>query len=113
MKGYDEDSFQMYVALLFSEACRNTVWFAVPNGGKRDKITAARLKLMGVRSGVADIIVLSRSRPLALELKIPKTGRQSDNQKGFQAFWEANGGIYRLARTPDEVKAFISEFNLD
>jgi hypothetical protein len=103
----------MHAALLFSEACRNTVWFHVPNGGKRDKITAARLKQMGVRSGVADIIVLHRKLPLALELKIPKTGRQSDNQKGFQTFWEANGGIYRIARTPDEVKAFISEFKLD
>jgi hypothetical protein len=113
LKGYDEDSLQMHAALLFSEACRKTVWFHVPNGGKRDKVTAARLKQMGVRSGVADFIVLSRCRPLALELKVPKTGRQSDNQKGFQAFWEENGGVYRLARTPDEVKAFISEFKLD
>ena len=72
MKGYDEDSFQMHVALLFSEACRKTVWFHVPNGGKRDKITAARLKQMGVRSGVADIIVLSRMQAACPRIEDPQ-----------------------------------------
>ena len=29
--------------------------FAIPNGGKRDKVTAARMKTEGVKSGVPDI----------------------------------------------------------
>lgn len=31
--------------------------FAIPNGGLRDKITAARLKAEGVREGVSDIFL--------------------------------------------------------
>jgi len=31
--------------------------FAVPNGGKRDKITAARLSVEGVKSGVPDVVI--------------------------------------------------------
>ena len=32
--------------------------FAVPNGGRRNKIEAANLKRQGVRAGVADLILL-------------------------------------------------------
>ena len=69
---------------------------------------------MGVRPGVADIIILtSTSLPIAVELKIPKGGRQSDNQKGFQAVWEAAGGIYLIVRTPEEVDGLVFKFGLD
>ena len=110
---YDEDSLQMYGALRFQQACRKTVWFHVPNGGKRDKITAFRLKKMGVRPGVADFIILCRKLPLAVELKRPKTGRQADNQKGFQAAWEAQGGVYELVRTPQEIDGLVFKYQLD
>ena len=111
---YSEDSLQMYAAKRLHDACRKTVWFHIPNGGKRDKVTAARLKQMGVRPGVADIIILtSTSLPVAVELKIPKGGRQSDSQKGFQAVWEAAGGIYLIVRTPEEVDGLVFKFGLD
>lgn len=31
--------------------------FSIPNGGKRDKITAARLKATGVKAGVPDVFL--------------------------------------------------------
>lgn len=31
--------------------------FAIPNGGKRDKITAARMKTQGVKPGVPDVMI--------------------------------------------------------
>src|SRR5262245_46077094 len=47
---------------LFKWAARNQgrepllcLLFAIPNGGKRDKVTAARLKAEGVKAGVPDI----------------------------------------------------------
>lgn len=110
---YSEDSLQMYAAKRLHDTCVNTVWFHCPNGGKRDKVTAARLKQMGVRPGVADIIILHRGCPIAIELKIPKTGRQSENQKGFQAAWESQGGLYTIAKTPGEVDFLISLYDLD
>jgi hypothetical protein len=55
--------------------------FHVPNGEKREKATAARLKAMGVKPGVPDILLPVRSRDfvgLALELKRPTRRRERD-----------------------------------
>lgn len=109
---HSEDSLQFYAAKRFHDACRETVWFHPANGEKRDTVTAAKLKKMGVRSGVADFILLCRGRPIAVELKTT-TGRQSGNQKGFQAAWEAAGGVYVIVRTPEEIDGLIFRLLLD
>lgn len=60
--------------------------FAVPNGGRRDAVTAAKLKAEGVVAGVADLILLvpnDRYGALLIEMKTPK-GRQSTSQKAWQ-----------------------------
>ena len=51
-------------AALFEWAAWNTpkafelaLLFAIPNGGKRDKVTAARLQSEGVRAGVPDVFL--------------------------------------------------------
>jgi elongation factor P hydroxylase len=110
---YGEMELTKYTAFVFKRACRRTVWFAVPNGEKRDKPTGAKLKLMGVRPGVADFILLtSTALALAVELKTLK-GRQSEDQKGFQAAWEDNGGVYVIVRTPAEIDGLVFKFSLD
>lgn len=56
--------------------------FAVPNGGKRDPITAARLKAEGVKAGVPDVVYpVPRASwcGLFMELKAGN-GRTSDDQ---------------------------------
>jgi len=109
---YPEEDLTKYAAFVFTRACRYTVWFHCPNGEKRDKVTAAKLKKMGVRPGVADFIMLLTSgRALAVELKTLK-GRQSEDQQGFQASWEANGGAYVIVRTPFEIEGLIFRFGL-
>ena len=60
--------------------------FAVPNGGRRDATTAAKLKAEGVVPGVADRVLLMSNRDygaLLIEMKTPK-GRQSDSQKKWE-----------------------------
>lgn len=60
--------------------------FAVPNGGRRDATTAAKLKAEGVVPGVADLVLLVSNRDygaLLIEMKTPK-GRQSDSQKKWE-----------------------------
>ncbi len=65
--------------------------FAIPNGGFRDKITAARLKAQGVKPGVPDVCLPIRRGKWAglwIEMKRPKTEKQ---QKGTvrveQSIW--------------------------
>lgn len=83
--------------------------FAVPNGGRRDGVTGARLKEEGVLAGVADLILLVPNagyHALLIEMKTPK-GRQSESQKAWQLAVAGNGDyLYVVCRGLDE---FIRE----
>lgn len=60
--------------------------FAVPNGGKRDAKTGARMKYEGAVRGVADLILLIPKKgwaSLCIEMKTPK-GTQSEHQRTWQ-----------------------------
>lgn len=62
--------------------------FAVPNGGERNPVVAARLKAEGVRAGVPDLVLPVAVAPfhgLYIEMKKPataksKAGRATDDQ---------------------------------
>jgi hypothetical protein len=90
------------VELLRAYARHDIEWHHVPNGEKRDKRTAKRLKRMGVQPGVADLLLLISGGSYAVELKT-ETGRQSKAQAGFQERFERAGGKYFLARGMTET----------
>ena len=81
-----DDEAQLQIALvqhLRLLSPDNVIWYAVPNGEKRSKRTAGRLKAQGVVSGVPDLaFVLADGRSAFLELKSP-VGRLSPAQKSF------------------------------
>ena len=84
--------------------------FAVPNGGRRDEKTGARLKEEGVIAGVSDMILLQRNDnygALLIEMKT-KTGRQSESQKRWQQVAEKQGYRYVVCRSLEE---FMKEVN--
>ena len=63
-----------------------TVAFAIPNGGKRDAITASRLKAEGVKPGVADIcypVPHSPYHSLWIEMKKPTKGKVAPHQDNW------------------------------
>lgn len=109
---HEEDDLQAsLVQHLEWRLVRGVVWYAVPNGEKRDKITASRLKRLGVRAGVADLaFVLPGGSAAYLELKAGKDGRQSKEQKQFEADVLAAGARYALARTIDDALAVLKEW---
>ena len=75
--------------------------FAVPNGGRRDKVTGAKLKAEGQLAGVSDLIFLKRNSTygaLLIEMKTP-TGRQADTQKQWQQLIEQDGFKYVVCRS--------------
>lgn len=92
--------------------------FAVPNGGRRDAATAARLKAEGVVPGVADLVLLMSNRgygALLIEMKT-SVGRQSDSQKKWEKTVCANAEYkYVVCRSLDdfirEVDSYLSNDN--
>lgn len=84
--------------------CRpDWVWFHVPNGEVRDRRAAAKLKAMGVRPGVADLLLIGPDGALrCLEFKA-HGGRLSDHQETFRSFCIARGVPFVVAFTIDEA----------
>ena len=108
-----ERPLHMHMAKRLADACPNTMWFHVPNGELREKAVAATLRQMGVRPGVADFIILSHGRAIAAEVKDEESGRQSEDQKGFQRVWEANGGVYEIVKSAFDVDSIIFRYGLN
>jgi hypothetical protein len=80
---------QEQAALFEWAAFQECVWpelrllHAIPNGGKRDKVTAARLKAEGVKPGVPDVclpVPRGDKHGLYIEMKRRKGGTVSADQ---------------------------------
>lgn len=82
--------------------------FAVPNGGLRNLKTAAFLKKEGATAGVSDLIILRKGECIFVEIKT-KTGRQSPEQKVFQAAVELLGFKYLIFRNLDDAINFVKK----
>ena len=66
----------------------------IPNGGRRDKRTAALMKKQGVKSGVPDIFLpkpVGRYHGLYIELKRADGGKTSENQEEWLRELRAEG----------------------
>jgi hypothetical protein len=73
----------------------------------RTKATAGRLKAMGVKPGVADLVFISPDgRFLGLELK-RRGGRLSETQEAFQAWCDRHGVAYAVADSYDAAVAVL------
>lgn len=70
----------------------------------------AHHKGMGYTNGQADLIVGKNGQFWALELKT-QTGRQSPEQKLFQAMCEEKGLEYRVIRSIADIENFIKSVN--
>ena len=90
----------------------NHVLFAIPNGGSRNAIEAAKLKREGVLSGVADLF-LSCARKglhgLYIELKVGKN-KQSPNQIAFEIKVVKEGYGYKVVYSFDEFREVINGY---
>jgi len=84
----------------------DAVIFAVPNGGRRDKVTGGKLKAEGAVAGVADLVILSSVGTIFIEMKT-RTGTQSPSQKAFQKRVEALGYRYFVCRSFEEFQTTV------
>ena len=88
------------------------VFFAIPAGGKRDKVTAARLKAEGALPGVPDLLLASPRggrAGLFLELKTA-VGSVSKAQRERQAALAAQGYAVEVAKGYEAAKAAVTNY---
>lgn len=83
-------------------------FFAVPNGGQRNKIVAAKLKKEGVRSGVPDLYVPAWK--LWIEFKREKGGSLSPTQKEWRDYLLGIGDNYFVAKGFTDAKVKLAQF---
>lgn len=83
--------------------------FAVPNGGKRDKIIGGQLKAEGALAGVLDLILLypiNGCGALLIEMKT-EDGELSTNQKAWINHISQFGYICVLVRSLEEFQTVV------
>ena len=86
--------------------------FAVPNGGHRNVIVAAKLKREGVKKGIADIccpVPMNGKHGLWIELKI-KPNRLSPEQHDFLVAMIQNDYETQVCWSCDEVLEAIEKY---
>jgi len=107
------------VAFLRLYAERNNfIVFSVPNEGagagptKLDRIRRMKkFKKMGLLAGVADLVIIHKSKVYFLELK-SKTGRQEDSQKKFESNCAVVGATYAICRSLDDVRIIMAKWGI-
>lgn len=108
---HPEDDLQRAVCHLLDiyERQRKLKYFAVPNGGWRRKQEARRMKSLGVKPGVPDIVIMfPNGRLICMELKSIK-GVMSYVQKEWAAWLNAHFFPTRTIRTVEEAQSFVDE----
>jgi hypothetical protein len=86
---------------------------AIPNGGKRDRIVAARLKREGVRPGFPDVIVMlprQGAHALLIEFKRQGVARAGDEQHALHALYRAQGYRVELCSGCDAAWRVFEEY---
>ena len=101
-----------YLAILQRQG--KLAFHAVPNGGKRNRVTAAILKGQGVTPGVADLeIQWSPARVGYLELKAPgKIGNLSPAQKDWRDKMIELGHLYEVADSLEMVIKILEKWGV-
>lgn len=88
--------------------------FAVPNGGRRDRVSGAKLKAEGVLPGVSDLILLlprGNHHGLLIEMKT-ESGKQSQAQRDWQRDMVHRGYKYMVIRSIDEFIDRVTDYLL-
>lgn len=86
---------------------------AIPNGGYRNKKTAADMKAEGVKSGVPDIFLpypLGQYHGLYIEMKRTQGGKLSDNQKTWLEYLNAQGYLAVVCRGFEQARDIIINY---
>lgn len=83
------------------------LWFHPANGGSRNLLEAVKLKRLGVKAGVPDIVVIPKVGPVCfIELK-SEDGVLTETQKFWLQALPDYGCPVRVCRSLDDVQQFL------
>lgn len=117
-----EDKLQAECVKWFRYQYPDLILFAIPNGGSRNPIEAAKFKRTGTLAGVADLFLMKQrswdvsehqtmhfSNGLFIEIKVGKN-KQTKRQKEFENKCLDEGFDYYICRSFDEFKQVIEDY---
>lgn len=113
----EEDLHRACFDLVGKLSCRHPIlaWMVhYPAGGKRPKGEAGKLKAMGAKPGIPDLLLPRRNgiwTGFACELK-SATGRLSSHQEDWLQALAAEGYFISVCRTVDEFQTALRQYLL-
>lgn len=106
-----EEVLQQHVVKLLEAYARPDIeWHHVPNGADRHPAVAKKMRLAGVKPGVADLMILIDGHQFAVELKT-EIGTLSQVQLDWRETFERAGGTYFAAFGLQEAIGVIKGIN--
>ncbi len=87
--------------------------FHIPNGGYRNKVTAARMKAEGVKAGVPDLflpVARKGAHGLFIEMKKRKGGKVREEQYVWGKALQFEGYQFNVCFGADEARRTICEY---
>lgn len=110
-RNHHEDDLQKNVIDFIRLQYPSILAFHVPNGGKRNKWEAVRLKRQGVLAGVSDILLYWNGGFGAIELKVNQL-IPSKTQEQFGKKLQSFGGRFALCNGIDSVQKTLKEWGV-
>lgn len=108
-----EQDLQIVVMQWLRIACPKVIAAHCPNGGKRNRVEAIRLKQMGVLAGFPDLMLFYEKRAYFIEMKAPGRIRAtSDDQEDVLARLSRNGFECAVCDSLQSVKNCIALWGL-
>ena len=107
MKPGSEDYEQAVFVQWFRASYPDMLIFAIPNGGSRHIVEAAKLKATGTLAGVPDLFVPALR--VFIEMKKCKGGRVSDSQNKIAKYLERVGYTVLFCKGAEDAKKQINE----
>lgn len=109
----EEHRLQCACVRWFRYAYPHHLLYAVPNGGQRSVVTAAKLKAEGVVAGVPDLFLAvpkGEAHGLYIEMKNGRKGVVSEVQRSVMAMLEAQGYRCAVCRSFDDFREAVEEY---
>lgn len=109
---FDEHQIQVAIFRAFKKRrVPGSMLWAIPNGMKRDRVTAKRLKDEGCRKGATDLIGVLDGQTFFIEVKT-LTGSLDDDQEDFHAELARAGGLVCTVYGYMEAVGFLEEIGM-